>query len=79
MVHCIEGVDLPDVDLRDLVVADPAAAPHQAFAVVEQDAALYAPLRERGPAVRPVEVTTTPYARWSNRGTTTMRMRFPLA
>ena len=48
VVHCVEGVDLPDVDLRDLVVADPTAAPHRAFAVVEQDAALYAPLGEHG-------------------------------
>jgi hypothetical protein len=79
IVHCVEGVDLPDVDLRDLVVAEPTAAPHRAFAVVEPDAELYAPLDDHVAVTRPVEVRTTPYAQWSNRGTTTMRMRFPLA
>lgn len=79
VVHCVEGVDAPGVDVRDLVV-DPAAVPADAFTAVPRDPA--APLhRPHGPAPagEPVTVRTVPYAEWANRGTTPMRVRFPTA
>jgi DUF1680 family protein len=77
VVHCVEGVDLPGIDLRDLVV-DPTAAPEQAFAVRSSGSSLHGPVPATAPAPAPVTVRTVPYAEWSNRGTTTMRLRFPI-
>ncbi len=79
VVHCVEGVDAPDLDLRDLVV-DPAAPPTDAFTSVDRvdGAPLHRPYVPAAPG-EPVTVRTTPYAEWANRGTTTMRVRFPTA
>ncbi|MEZ5141139.1 MAG: glycoside hydrolase family 127 protein [Acidimicrobiales bacterium] len=79
VVHCVEGVDLPGVDLRDLVV-DPTKPPSEAFAVRSRprEGALHRPVTSRSAGVPDsVAVRTVPYAEWSNRGTTTMRLRFP--
>ncbi|MGZ6978205.1 MAG: beta-L-arabinofuranosidase domain-containing protein, partial [Acidimicrobiia bacterium] len=79
MVHCVEGVDLEGVDLRDLVV-DTANAPADAFHVIPTtvDAMLH---RRASPSSRPSVplggVPTVPYHAWANRGLTTMRYRFP--
>lgn len=81
VVHCVEGVDVPDVDLRDLVV-DPTKDPAEAFGVRRPDpaAGLHRPVGAVDQAaVEPIEVRTIPYAEWANRGTTTMRLRFPTA
>jgi len=81
VVHCVEGVDLDDVDPRDLVV-DPARPPADAFSVRAPSA--HRPLHRPVGALpvdveptTPVAVRTVPYAEWANRGTTTMRLRFP--
>ena len=81
VVHCVEGVDLDGVDLRDLVV-DPTRPPAEAFSVRAPSA--HRPLLRPVGALpvdveptTPVAVTTVPYAEWANRGTTTMRLRFP--
>ena len=77
VVHCVEGVDTPDVDVRDLVV-DPTAPPTGAFSAAARDptAPLHRPHTAPVPG-EPVTVRTVPYAEWANRGTTTMRVRFP--
>ncbi len=78
LVHCVEGVDAPDVDLRDLVV-DPTRPPGDAFMEVARDARpLHRPVGPSPEEPRPIHVPTVPYADWANRGTTTMRMRFPV-
>lgn len=78
VVHCVEGVDLPGVDLAALVV-DPSRPPQEAFGLVEDAGPLHAPVASGADddPPRPIEVRTTPYADWSNRATTTMRLRFP--
>ncbi len=76
VVYCAEGVDHPGLDLRELAV-DPAEPPERAF--------VRRPPAGRGlhhPAAPPpcgesVRVTMRPYSDWANRGTTTMRLRFP--
>ncbi len=79
VVHCVEGIDLPDHDLRDLVV-DPSLPSTAAFGrVVTADTG---GLHHRaGVAPREVQplpnVRTVPYHAWANRGPTTMRLRFP--
>jgi DUF1680 family protein len=78
VVHCLEGIDLPHVDLRDVVV-DPTREPAEAFAVrhLSDHGLLHRPVTAE-PEIEPepVTVTTVPYAAWANRGPTTMRMRF---
>jgi len=77
VVHCVEGVDLPGVDLRDLVV-DPTLPPERAFGRVVSPAGapLHGPFAPR--SVEPVgEVPMIPYHAWANRGPSTMRIRFP--
>jgi len=84
LVHCVEGVDVPSVDLR-LLRVDPARPPGSAFAVVDPPAGdeLHRPVAPLSsvsapaPAPAPITVTTTPYHAWGNRGPGTMRMRFP--
>lgn len=77
VVHCVEGVDHPQLDLRDLVV-DPRRSPTAAFA---RRAGAATGLHHPVAAVEaePVTVTTRPYAEWANRDPTTMRVRFPVA
>jgi DUF1680 family protein len=76
VVHCVEGVDHPDVDLRDLVV-DPRRGPSDGFArLAEAPLDLHHPLGSEAAPV-PVHVTTRPYADWANHGIGTMRLRFP--
>lgn len=80
VVHCVEGLDVPGVDLRDLVV-DPGRPPSEAFAVVERSGGgrgLHRPAGSSTPARRDLVVATRPYAEWANRGPTTMRLRFPV-
>jgi DUF1680 family protein len=77
VVHCVEGVDLPGVDLRDLVV-DCSRPLSEAFGLAARSAGspLHHPVVD--PVVVPVpSVRTVPYHAWSNRGPTTMRIRFP--
>jgi DUF1680 family protein len=81
VVHCVEGIDVADTDLRHLVV-DPARPPREAFAALTPDAdpGLHHPAPGARPAPGlPLEVPTVPYHRWANRGPTTMRIRFPRA
>jgi DUF1680 family protein len=78
VVHCVEGIDLPDVDLRRLVV-DPAEPIDRAFAVRPDgpDRVLHRPVghdRTERPAT--TTVATTPYHAWANRGPTAMQIRF---
>lgn len=80
VVHCVEGIDARGVDLRDVVV-DPRLPPDEAFAVVPrgEERPLHRPFAGgAGPEPVPLRVTTAPYAEWANRGTTTMRLRFPV-
>lgn len=86
VVHCVEGAALDHAgmagaDLRDLVVVDASAGPDTAFALRRDVERLYGPVPDdhRAADVQPVALRTTPYAEWANRGTTTMRTRFPLA
>jgi DUF1680 family protein len=83
VVHCVEQVDVTDVDLRDLTV-DPTLDPASAFSVVPaaSPAGLHHPV-EVAPAeshpdsrAESVPVVTVPYHSWANRGLTTMRVRF---
>jgi DUF1680 family protein len=77
VVWCVEGLDVPDVDLRDLVV-DPDRPPASAFArlVTADGAPLHAPYAPM--TAHPVgPVPMVPYHAWANRGPTTMRIRFP--
>jgi hypothetical protein len=83
VVHCVEQVDVPDLDLRDLTV-DPTLDPASAFSVVPaaSPAGLHHPV-EVAPAeshpdsrAESVPVVTVPYHSWANRGLTTMRVRF---
>ncbi|MFN8040895.1 MAG: glycoside hydrolase family 127 protein [Acidimicrobiales bacterium] len=81
VVHCVEGVDLDGVDPRDLVV-DPTRPPAESFSVRAPSAhrPLHRPVGALSVDVEPttpVAVGTVPYAEWANRGTTTMRLRFP--
>lgn len=75
VVHCLEGVDHAGVDLREVVV-DPTQPPATAFAVRPPPGALHHPVGVAAPAA-PLSATPVPYADWANRGTTTMRLRFP--
>lgn len=80
VVHCVEGVDAPGVDLRDVVV-DPRLPPDEAFAVVPrgEGRVLHRPFAG-GTGTEPaaLRATTVAYAEWANRGMTTMRLRFPV-
>jgi len=85
VVHCVEALDHPGLDLGDLTV-DPTQAPATAFSVQTggSSTALHHPVDPsadgRSPDGRPAEplaVVTVPYHSWANRGTTAMRMRFP--
>lgn len=77
VVHCVEGIDHPDLDLRDLVV-DPTQSPDHAFTLRPRaPGPLHHPY-EPAAGGRPVAVTVVPYCDWANRGTTTMRLRFPI-
>lgn len=79
VVHALQGVDHPDVDLRDLVV-DPTQPPLAAFHRRSPAPGLHHPVDARtevsGDAV---EVRPIPYADWADAGATTLRVRFPLA
>ncbi len=80
VVHCVEGIDLPGIDLRDLVV-DPARPPGSAFSAraAGRRGKLHRPLPDPPASAdtEPVgEVPTIPYHAWANRGLTTMRYRF---
>lgn len=80
VVHCVEGVDLPGVDLRMLTV-DVSTPVESAFALRHDPptVALHRPASPSATDARhaPVAVATVPYHRWGNRGPTTMRIRFP--
>ena len=78
VVHCLEGVDHGGVDLRD-VVADPTRPPAEAFAVRPPAPALHHPVGAADDGAEPLAARPVPYAEWANRGTTTMRLRFPAA
>lgn len=75
VVHCLEGVDHEGVDLRDVAV-DPTSSVDTAFARRSSPPALHHPVRPVG-GDEPVVGRPVPYAEWANRGTTTMRLRFP--
>lgn len=79
VVCCLEGVDHPDVDLRDLG-ADPSAAPEDGFRRLEPSGALHHPVTTPPGAATsaPIAVSLRPYADWANRGLTTVRTRFPM-
>ncbi len=80
VVHCVEGLDAPGVDLRRIVV-DPTRAPGEAFG---RRTATARGLHHRA-SVEPATVDplpglpTVPYHQWANRGPTAMRYRFPRA
>lgn len=77
VVFCAQGVDNPDVDLRDLVV-DPVNGPGEAFAVRAATAHhLHQRWGEPTAQLGPATVTLVPYSEWANGGTTTMQVRFP--
>lgn len=76
IVHCLDGADHPDVDLRDVVV-DPDRPIADAFALATAPATLHHPLRADRPRVEPVALTPRPYATWGNEGPSTLRTRFP--
>jgi len=78
VVCCLEGVDHPGIDLRDLVV-DVSAPPDGGFRRLPADHRLHRPLAgaDRDTTGDPVAVTLRPYAEWANRGATTFRLRFP--
>lgn len=77
VVYCVEGVDAPAVDLRDLVV-DPSRLPATAFGRVVTDGDSNLHHRITSPIVEPVEgIPMLPYHAWANRGLSTMRIRFP--
>lgn len=79
IVYCIEGTDAPGADVRDLVV-DPSLAPPAAFRRRTPHATtLHARWQGGTPVSEPAAVTPIPYADWANGGTTTMRLRFPVA
>jgi hypothetical protein len=81
VVHCVEGVDAPDVDLRDVVV-DPSMAPDAAFGRIPAPGPrpLHRPAPRTPLAAEPLPgLPTVPYHRWANRGPTPMRYRFPRA
>jgi DUF1680 family protein len=79
VVHCVESIDQPGLDLRTLVV-DPSRPPSAAFARRPEDRvrALHHPvdLSADDPDTAAVSVTTVPYHSWANRGASTLRMRF---
>ena len=77
VVHCLEGVDHVGLDLRDVVV-DPSRPTADAFSVRPPAPALHHPIGLPATA-EPVTGRPVPYAEWANRGTTTMRLRFPTA
>ncbi len=79
LVHCVEGIDVPGVDLRSLRV-DPSAPPGLGFELENNPsgADLYR-LAVADPSTghsSPISVPTVPYCSWANRGPTTMRMQF---
>lgn len=77
VVYCVEGIDVPDQDLRDLVV-DPSQSPETAFGRIATRSARELHHRMAPPFVEPIrEVRTVPYHAWANREPTTMRFRFP--
>ncbi|MGA2836589.1 MAG: beta-L-arabinofuranosidase domain-containing protein [Acidimicrobiales bacterium] len=79
VVHCVEGVDLPGVDLRSLVV-DPTEPMDRAFAIRPSppSGSLHVPVDDDPPEPpTTTAVMTTPYHAWANRGPTTMQLRFP--
>lgn len=75
VVHCLEGVDHDGVDLRDVAV-DPARPPADAFSALPPAPALHHPVGRAAPGAS-IRARPVPYADWANRGTTTMRLRFP--
>jgi uncharacterized protein len=80
VLHCVESVHNPGLDL-DALVVDPTRPPSSAFCVREPrpDSSLHHPF-EVPPVGRddePRHVVTVPYHSWANRGPTAMRMRFP--
>lgn len=77
VVHCLEGIDHPGLDLRELVV-DPTRPPESAFLRRRATGPLHRPWRPEDPLdAEPVVVTPRPYSSWANRGTSTMQVRFP--
>lgn len=78
VVLCAEGVDSPDVDLRDVLV-DPRVDPADGFFVASPPSVLHQLAEHGDPSTPPrrAEVVLRPYADWANRGPTTMRTRFP--
>jgi DUF1680 family protein len=77
IVYCLEGVDHPGIDLRDLAV-DPTCPPETAFYRRQPGTALHRPWAEPGTSNIAVAAVPRPYASWANRGPTTMRLRFPV-
>jgi len=78
VVHCVEGLDAPGTDLRELVV-DPTQPPAVAFSRVAPGGSLplHRPAGPRPGAEPAPDIATVPYHSWANRGLTTMRVRFP--
>src|SRR5690606_38867676 len=77
VVYCVEGVDHPDLDLRDLAV-DPTAAPDRAFyQLPSSHGGLHHRVEPETEPRRPASIAPVPYCEWANRGPTTMRIRFP--
>lgn len=76
VVHCLEGIDVEGIDLRDVVV-DPRRSVEEAFYAQHREpgASLHRPVGSR--RLRPIEAVPKPYCEWANRGITTMRIRFP--
>lgn len=77
-VYCVEGIDVPEVDLRSLHV-DPSQPPETAFTVRSSwpDGALHRPAGQPAEgAETPLSVVMRPYHSWGSRGLTTMRIRF---
>lgn len=81
VVHCVEGVDAPGIDLRDIVV-DASRGPADAFGrvVSRGDRRLHHPVDPLPVTVEPLPaLPTVPYHAWANRGPGPMRYRFPRA
>jgi len=91
VVQCVEGVDVPGIDLR-LLTVDPTRPPDSAFALQVEPTVgrLHRPAATHPAAAHPasgpaapdeagaeaLSVATTPYHAWANRGPTQMRLRF---
>jgi uncharacterized protein len=78
VVHCVEGVDHPMLDLRDLAV-DPTTPPPRGFRHRPAAGPLHRPWTPAGDgAAEPVAVSLRPYATWANREPSTLAVRFPV-